>query len=406
MEALLLGIYAFFVWLIFIKFKWLPWNTTSQVTVVIIPIVALTALVLTLNVVAPSSSDVRVVKYVVQVIPQVRGRVIEVPVEPNRLVKKGELLFRIDPAQYQIELNAAKAKLAADEAKLAQASAGLVDASAGARQLQEQLKSASGQVAALRPRLELARLRVKQNRELVATGAGDRFALEQAEANVVELEGQVATAVANEGQVSQKLSGQVNGEQASVAAARAQLATAKAQVDLSRTDVANAQWNLDQTAVYAPANGYAVNVQLRAGSFVTAFPVAPAMSFVEEEYQVIAFYAQNELRLVETGNHAEFTLKTHPGRVIKAKVDSIVWAQGQGQVVQSGQLPTTGAIPIVPGRFPVKLEVEPRDRDLFLAAGAAGAGAIYTEHAQAIHILRMVILRIGTITDHLVLKLH
>ncbi len=147
MEALLLAIYSFFVWLIFIKFKWLPWNTAWQVTVVIIPIVALAAMILTLNVVAPSTSDVRVIKYVVQVIPQVRGRVIEVPVEPNRLVKKGELLFRIDPTQYQNDLNVAKAKLAADEAKFAQAGAGLVDASAGARQLQEQLKSATGQVA-------------------------------------------------------------------------------------------------------------------------------------------------------------------------------------------------------------------------------------------------------------------
>jgi multidrug resistance efflux pump len=406
MEALLLGIYAAFVWLIFIKFKWLPWNTSSQVIVVIIPIVALTALVLTLNVVAPSTSDVRVIKYVVQVIPQVRGRVTDVPVEPNRLVKKGELLFRIDPTQYQNDLNAAKAKLAADEAKLAQASAGVVDASAGARQLQEQLKSASGQVAALQPRLELARLRVRQNRELVATGAGDRFSLEQAEANVTELEGQLATATANEAQVTQKLSGQVNGEQASVAAAKAQLATAKAQVDLSRADLANAQWNLDQTAVYAPANGYAINVQLRPGSYVTAFPVAPAMSFVEEEYQVIALYAQNELQLVEPGNPAEFTLRTYPGRVIKASVDSIVWAQGQGQAVQSGTLPQTGAYPQVPGRFPVKLDVAERDRDLFLPAGALGGGAIYTEHAHAIHIVRMVILRINTITDYLVLKLH
>ena len=67
--------------------------------------------------------------------------------EPNRLVKKGELLFRIDPTQYQNDLNVAKAKLVADEAKFAQAGAGLVDASAGARQLQEQLKSASGQVS-------------------------------------------------------------------------------------------------------------------------------------------------------------------------------------------------------------------------------------------------------------------
>jgi multidrug resistance efflux pump len=406
MEAILLAIYAFFVWLIFIKFKWLPWNTGTQVTVVIIPIVALTALILTLNVVAPSSADVRVVKYVVQVIPQVRGRVIEVPVEPNRLVKKGELLFRIDPTQYQNELNVAKAKLAADEAKFAQAGAGLVDASAGARQLQEQLKSASGQVRALQPRLELARTRVRQNRELVATGAGDRFALEQAEANVAELEGQIATATANEAQVSQQLSARVNGEQASVAAARAQLATAKAQVDSSRADVANAQWNLEQTEVFAPANGYAINVQLRPGSFVVSLGVTPAMSFVEEEYQVIALYAQNELRLVEPGNAAEFTLKTYPARVIKAKVDSIVWAQGQGQMPVSGTLPQTGIYPQVPGRFPVKLLVEERDRELFLPAGATGHGAIYTDYAQAIHILRMVILRVGTITDILVLKLH
>jgi multidrug resistance efflux pump len=406
MEAILLAIYAFFVWLIFIKFKWLPWNTASQVIVVIIPIVAMAILILTLNVVAPSSADVRVFKYVVQVVPQVRGRVIEVPVEPNRLVKKGELLFRIDPTQYQNELNAAKAKLAADEAKLAQAGAGVVDASAGARQLQEQLKSASGQVSSLQPKLDLARLRVRQNRELVATGAGDKFALEQAEANVIELEAQIATATANEAQVAQKISGQVNGEQASVAAAKAQFATAKAQVDLSRADLANAQWNLDQTSVYAPASGYAINVQLRPGSYVTAFPVAPAMSFVEETYQVIALYGQNELRLVEPGNEAEFTLRTYPGQVIKATVDSIVWAQGQGQVPQSGMLPQTSNYPQAPGRFPVKLLVSERDRELFLAAGADGAGAIYTDHAHMIHIIRMVILRVGSITDYLVLKLH
>ncbi len=404
MEALLIGIYAVCVWLVFGRLKWLPWSTASQVTVAIIPIVGLTALIVTLNAVAPSTADVRVVKYVVQVLPQVRGRVIEVPVEPNRLVKKGELLFRIDPTQYQNELDAAKARLAADEARFEQAGAGLVDASAGARQLQEQLKSASGQVRALQPRLELARQRVRQNRELVATGADDRFALEQAEANVILLEGQAAAARANEAQFTQKLAGQVNGEQASVAAARAQLASAKAQVDLSRADLANAQWNLDQTAVYAPANGYAVNVQLRPGSYVAATPPVPAMSIVEEAYQVIALYAQNELPLVMPGNRAEFALKTHPGRIIRAKVDSILWAQGQ--LVQSGGLPQTSAYPQVPGRFPVRLDVAERDRESFLAAGAQGNGAIYTEHAQALQILRMVNLRIKSITDHIVLKLR
>lgn len=406
MEALLLAIYAFFVWLIFIKLKWLPWTITSQVIVVIIPIVGLTAMILTLNIAAPSSSDVRVFKYVVQILPQVRGRVIEVPVEPNRLVKKGQLLFRIDPTPYQNDLNLAKAKLGAAEAQFAAAGANLVDASAGARQLREQLNSASAQVRALQPRVELARLRVTQNRELVATGAGERFALEQAEANLVELQAQLAKSRADEAQVAQKLSGRVNGEQASVAAARAQLATTQAQVDSARADAANAQWNLDQTAVYAPADGYAINVQLRPGSYVVSVPLAPAMSFVEEELQVIALYAQNELVWVAPGNRAEFALNTHPGRVISAKVDSIVWAQGQGQVVQSGQLPQTGLYPQAPGRFPVKLIVDGEDRELFLAAGANGHGAIYTDHVAALHLVRMVIVRIGSITDYLVLKLH
>jgi len=406
MEALLLGIYSFFVWLIFIKFKWLPWTPAWKITVVTIPIVGLTAMILALNVVAPSSADVRVFKYVVQVIPQVKGRVLEVPVEPNRLVKKGELLFRIDPTQYVNDLNVAKAKLAADEAKLAQSSANVVDASAGARQLQEQLKSANAQVRTLQPKIELARTRVRQNRELVATGAGDRFALEQAEANLAGLLADLANATANEGQVAQKLSGQVNGEQATVAAARAQFATAKAQVDSSRADVANAQWNLDQTAVYAPTSGWATNVQLRPGSYVVAAPFVPAMTFVEEEYQIIALYQQNELVYVQPGDEAEFAINTHPGQIIKAKVDSIVWAQGNGQLVQSGAVPQTGVYPQAPGRFPVKLTVADKDRDIFLPAGATGHGAIYTQHGEVIHLVRKVIVRVGTITDYLVLKLH
>ena len=106
MEALLLGIYSFFVWLIFIKLKWLPWNTKTQVTVAIIPIIGMAVLILLLNIFAPSSADVRVYKYTVPIVSQVRGRVIEVPVvEGNVLVKKGEVLFKIDPEPYQLAVN-------------------------------------------------------------------------------------------------------------------------------------------------------------------------------------------------------------------------------------------------------------------------------------------------------------
>ena len=94
MEVLLLGIYSFFVWLIFIKLKWLPWNTKSQVTVALIPIVAMAALILALNVVAPSSSDVRVYKYTVPIVSQVRGRVIEVPVGEAAVVSEAAVRRR------------------------------------------------------------------------------------------------------------------------------------------------------------------------------------------------------------------------------------------------------------------------------------------------------------------------
>jgi hypothetical protein len=85
MEILLLGIYSFFVWLIFFKYKLLPWNFVSQVIVITIPIVGLTLLILLLNIVAPSSNEVRVVNYVVAINPRVNGLVTEVPISQTGL---------------------------------------------------------------------------------------------------------------------------------------------------------------------------------------------------------------------------------------------------------------------------------------------------------------------------------
>src|SRR5215831_17104581 len=156
MEVLLLGIYAFFVWLIFIKLKLLPWTTPWKVAVAIFPIVAIACLLLLLNIFAPTTSDVRVVNYVVPIVSQVRGRVIEVGVENNRPVKKGDMLFRIDPTPYQNEVHSLEAKLASDEAKvgadrqrLAETEAKLADVVSTEPQLKEQLNQATGQVEAL-----------------------------------------------------------------------------------------------------------------------------------------------------------------------------------------------------------------------------------------------------------------
>jgi len=419
MEALLLGIYALLVWLIFIKFKLLPWTTPWKVGVVIFPVVVGAATILLLNIFAPTTTDVRVVKYVVPIVSQVKGRVIEVPVENNRAVKKGDVLFRIDPTPYEAEVRALEAQLVSDEAKvvaerarLGEVRTRLPDAESGERQLLEQLKEAQNQIASLQPTLELARKRVAQNTELVATGAGNRFDLEQAQTHTKELVAQIAAAQAVEQQVKEKLSGRVKGDLATVAGAKAQISTAQAQVsvieaqaDTTRAQLANARWNLEQTTVVAPADGTMVNVMLRPGYFVSGVAFNEVMTFVDTEYQIFAMFNQNELHQVESGNEAEITLDTYPGRIVKAHVDSIIWAQAQGQGDASGDLPrTTFTAP--PGRFPVKLVVAEHDNALFLAAGARGAAAIYTEHLTLIHLIRKVLLRTASYLDYVIIKHH
>ncbi|MFZ0105942.1 MAG: HlyD family secretion protein [Thiobacillus sp.] len=393
MELLLLGIYSFFAWLIFFKFKWLPWNIVSQVITITLPIIGLTILILTLNVVAPSSADVRVINYVVSVNPRVAGLVTEVPIVPNRPIKKGDVLFRIDPTPYELDVKNYSAQVA-------QLRAQLVTAQANTRNLQGQLKAAIGSTQGVASKLELAKLRVKQFRELSESGAGNAFDLEQAQADLANLQAQLDSARANESQVREKLAAKTpNGDQDEVANVKAQIAKAESQL-------ANARWSLEQTVYYAPADGTVVSLALRPGMMAVPFPALPAMNFVEDEQWILAIYNQNEVRKIEPGQEAEVAFRMHPGRVLKARVDSIMWATAQGQLPIGGMNATSGVAPIPPNSLAVRLLMDGKDKETFLASGARGQGAVYTESGEAIHILRKVILRIGAKLDWLILKLH
>jgi multidrug resistance efflux pump len=289
MEILLLLIYASIVWYVFIKKKWLPWTFVTQVLVVAFPVVALTILILFLNICAPESKDVRVINYVV-------------PVEPNRPVKKGDVLFRLDPVPFQLDVTAAESNLNALRAKL-------LTSQANARGLGEQLKQAAGKRVALSAKLDLARKRVVEYQALAATGA-----------------------------------------------------------------------------------------------VASQLPMQPVMSFVLNEQWVVALFEQNAVRKVEPGNRAEIALRTHPGRIIKCVVSSVVWATAQGQMPISGGIQATGTEPVPEGRLAVRLDVDKRDSDIFLA-GARGQGAIYTNGGKEIQILRRVLIRVHTKLDWLILKL-
>src|SRR6266581_9034799 len=265
MEIILLGIYAFFAWLIFFKFKWLPWNIVSQVITATIPIIALTILILFMNIVAPSSHDVRAMNYVIPIVPRVTGQVTEVPIEPNRPIKKGDVLFKIDPVPFEAAVKAAEATL---------------------RGAKDQLNNATNKKASLTPRIDLAKKRVEQFTTLAAAGAGKRADLEQAQSDLGNLESEFLAADATESQ-------------------------AKAQISKSEADLINAKFDLEGTTHLAPANGRVANLALRPGVRAAQLPMFPVMSFIEEdEPWVIAFFHQNELRYVEPGNEAEIFMET------------------------------------------------------------------------------------------------
>lgn len=110
MIAFLTLCYCGVLWLIFFKLKLLPWNRTSQLAAGGIGIFAILALVISMNLFQPFSQDVRVYQRVVQIVPRVTGRVIEVPIEANEPLKAGDVLFRISPEPFQFAVD----RLAAD----------------------------------------------------------------------------------------------------------------------------------------------------------------------------------------------------------------------------------------------------------------------------------------------------
>ncbi|HEX4667526.1 MAG TPA: biotin/lipoyl-binding protein [Chthoniobacterales bacterium] len=361
MELILLLIYSVIVWFIFFKKKWLPWNITSQVIVVTIPIFALTVIILFMNIVAPSSHDVRAMNYTIPIVPRVSGQVTEVPIEPNRPINKGDVLFKIDPVPFEAAVKAAEATLL------------------GAK---EQLSNAANKKESLTPRIDLAKKRVEQFAALAATGAGKRADLEQAQSDLGNLQSEFLAADATESQ-------------------------ARAQISKSEADLINAKYDLDGCVYLAPANGRVTNLALRPGVRATTVAANAVMSFIQEDDPwILAFYHQNELRYVEPGNEAEIFLQTYPDRIIKCKVDSIMWATAQGQMPISGWVGTTAGLGMLSDRIAVRLLVQPGEKNLFLATGAVGAGAIYTEKGKIIHIIRKVFVRVSTKMDWFVWKLH
>jgi multidrug resistance efflux pump len=298
----------------------------------------------------PYTSDASARTFVVRTVPEVSGRVSEVGVRDNQIVRTGDLLYRIDPTPFRIAVERAEAKLAA-AGQAVGASTAAVDAAQA--QLVEEIAQ-RGNV-----REQAARVF-----ELVRLGVYPRARSDQAQSQLDEAEAQVKRAEATLEQARQELGPQ--------GADNPQIREALAALEQARLDLA-------RTTLLAPGDGVVTNLQLTTGQFAAVGQ--PALTFLDTRLVWLqAFLRENSLEYIVPGTPAEVVLDVLPGRVLPARVESVGWGVGEGDVDTMTGLPKTrqgtGGWLAPAQRFPVQLAFE--------TAGGPPRGVRYNARASVI----------------------
>jgi multidrug resistance efflux pump len=162
--------------------------------------------------------------------------------------------------------------------------------------------------------------------------------------------------------------------------------------------VSEAQFNLDNCIVRAPADGMVTQVILRPGQLVMPIPFATAMTFIHdnssEDRQWVGSFPQQALQGIDPGDKAEIAITSAPGHVFSAKVVRILPAMAEGALTANGQL-IRGAYDSPPGRVPVVLEfTDERVKNLKLPVGSDATATIFTNDSHVLALVRGILMRI------------
>jgi multidrug resistance efflux pump len=155
-----------------------------------------------------------------------------------------------------------------------------------------------------------------------------------------------------------------------------------------------ARWDLDQTTVRAPTDGYVPQQLLRPGMMAVPFPVKPLMVYVVgERPTLVASYPQKVISDLKPGMEGEAVFKMYPGRSFKVKVRRVLTALREGELDAGGHILAATAETAL-GYVPVVFDYEEDVSGLNLPVGAQASIAVYTDRVHALSILRKIILRI------------
>jgi membrane fusion protein (multidrug efflux system) len=288
----------------------------------------------------------------VTIASEISGRITEVNLHENQVVKAGDLLFAVDPEPYRIALAQAEASLAGARLNVEQLRAGLGQAEA-------QQRSAQGEVAYLEQELE-------RQSALSKKGVTTQSSLDTARRNLDKARD--AERAAAQAVIGAKAA--LGGDPDIATDAHPSVLAALAARD-------RAAYQLQQATVTAPADGIVSQAaSFKEGQFVSAG--SSLFTLVETaDTWVEANFKETQLTHMKLGQKAEVELDTFPGRPIEATIDSI----GAGTGAEFSLLPAqnaTGNWVKVTQRIPVRLKINEADADLLLRTGMSATVSVDT----------------------------
>jgi membrane fusion protein (multidrug efflux system) len=369
-----------------------------------------------------STDDAQVDGHVTQMAARVGGTVLRSAVVDNKVVKAGDVLVEIDPRDYQIALDRARAELADAEASLlaakssvpltsTTASSGVLTAQGSVEQARSGSAATEREIDAAKARLNSAQAKLREaqanaNRatrdverlkgllakeevsqqqydSMAAAAEAQRASVDSAQAQVVEAEADIkvaesrfAASRAAEQQAQSALrSASTVPEQ--VAVTRARVASAEARIQQFKAALAQAELNLQYTTVKAPVDGVLARKSVNPGQVIQAGQPLFAVVQVSDVW-ITANFKETQLADMKAGQRAVIEVDAYGGREFAGHVDSIAAATGARFSLLPPENATGNYVKVVQ-RIPVKIVLDKgEDADFALRPGMSVTPTVYT----------------------------
>lgn len=291
----------------------------------------------------------------VSVSPDVSGRVIAIEVHDNQVVKKGDVLFRIDPEPFQTAVDEAQADLATAKTEV------------GA--LRANYAQGRSELAAAQQRLLFANREAARQKELVAEGISSQAQYDQALLAARTAAQAIQTTQQQNASVQATLAGNVNAPE-----------TAQPRVEHAMAALQRAKLNLGYTVVRAPQDGIVTKVdQLQVGNTVSV--AKPVFSLASLRLWVEANFKENQLRYMRLGQPAKIKVDAFPDLDLTAHLTSFSPGTGNSFSVLPPENATGNWVKVVQ-RLPVELTIDRIPSDTPLHAGLSVEVTVDTGHQR------------------------